>query len=222
MMILEMPCNPANYGGLRGSAVNYLVVHYTAGRNDTAMNNGAYFAREAVGASAHYFVDEYAVVRSVPEDRVAWHCGGVDYRHPDCRNGNSIGVEICCKYENGVYYFAPAALERAQALLRLLMEKYEIPAEHVLRHYDVTGKLCPAPFVGKGYSAWETFKGGLTMYQKLEQVPDWAKSSVRKLVARGALVGDETGNLNLSGDLTRTLVVLDRLGLFDEKEEEHE
>ena len=60
------------------------------------------------------------------------------------------------------------------------------------------------------------------MSQKLEQVPDWAKSSVRKLVARGALVGDETGNLNLSGDLTRTLVVLDRLGLFDEKEEEHE
>ena len=91
-MILEMPCNRANYGGLRGQKVDYIVIHYTAGRNDTAVNNGAYFAREAVGASAHYFVDEHAVVRSVPEDHVAWHCGGAVYRHPDCRNGNSIGV----------------------------------------------------------------------------------------------------------------------------------
>ena len=46
MMILEMPCNPANYGGLRGEPVRYLVVHYTAGRNDTAENNGIYFGRD--------------------------------------------------------------------------------------------------------------------------------------------------------------------------------
>jgi len=222
MMILEMPCNPANYGGLRGQKVGYIVIHYTAGRNDTAVNNGAYFGREAVGASAHYFVDEHVVVRSVPEDHVAWHCGGAVYRHPDCRNGNSIGVEICSKYENGVYRFAPAAVERAKALVRLIMEQYEIPAERVLRHYDVTGKLCPAPFVGAGKDAWERFKGGLTVYQKQEQVPDWAKDSVRKLVERGALTGDGEGNLNLSQDLTRTLVILDRLGLFDRQEEAHE
>jgi len=219
MMILEMPCSRANYGGLRGGKVEYLVVHYTAGHNDTAVNNGAYFARESVGASAHYFVDEYAVVRSVPEDAVAWHCGGASYRHPHCRNGNSIGVEICSKYENGVYSFAPAALERAKALLRLLMEKYGIPAENVLRHYDITGKVCPAPFVGAGQADWEEFKGGLNVYNHMEQVPDWAKNSVAKLVERGALVGDGQGNLNLSQDLTRTLVILDRLGLFDTKEE---
>lgn len=221
MMILEMPCSPANYGGLRAGTVEYLVVHYTAGRNDTAMNNGAYFARENVGASAHYFVDEHAVVRSVPEEAVAWHCGGSFYRHPHCRNGNSIGVEICCKYTDGVYSFDPAALERAQELLRLLMERYGIPEERVLRHYDVTGKLCPAPFVGVGLADWETFKGGLTVYQTMEQVPDWAKDTVKKLVDRGALTGDGQGNLNLSRDLTRTLVILDRLGLVAEKEDDH-
>ena len=217
MNIVEMPCNPANYGGIRGSAVKYLVVHYTAGRNDTAVNNGAYFARESVGASAHYFVDETTVVRSVPEDRVAWHCGGAIYRHANCRNGNSIGVEICSKYENGVYTFAPAALERAKALLRWLMARYEIPAERVLRHYDVTGKLCPAPFTGAGQAHWEAFKGGLQMYNNLEQVPLWARDTVRKLVERDVLQGDGSG-LNLSEDLTRTLVILDRLGLFEEKE----
>ena len=213
--ILEMPCNPANCGGKRNAAVEYLVVHYTAGHNDTAENNGAYFAREQVGASAHYFVDANTVVRSVAEDHVAWHCGGAVYRHPRCRNGNSIGIEICSRYENGVYSFAPAALERAQELLRQLMERYEIPLERVLRHYDVTGKLCPAPFVGAGKDAWERFKGGLTVYQKQEHVPDWAKNSVQKLVERGALTGDGEGNLNLSQDLTRTLVILDRLGVLD-------
>lgn len=221
MNILDMPCNAANYGGIRGSAVQYLVVHYTAGRNDTAVNNGTYFAREAVGASAHYFVDETTVVRSVPEDRIAWHCGGAVYRHPSCRNGNSIGIEICSKYENGVYTFAPAALERAKVLLRQLMAQYGIPAENVVRHYDVTGKLCPAPFVGSGQANWEAFKGGLQMYNKLEQVPDWARDSIRKLTERGALQGDGSGNLNLSEDLTRTLVILDRLGLFEKEAEIH-
>ena len=219
MEILEMPCKRENYGGLRAGNVKYLVVHYTAGRNDTAENNGAYFARETVGASAHFFVDGETVVRSVPEDHVAWHCGGAVYRHEDCRNSNSIGVEICSRYENGVYSFDPAALERARDLLRLLMEQYGIPKERVLRHYDVSGKLCPAPCVGEGQAAWLRFREGL---DPVEEVPQWAKAAVDKLAARGALQGDETGRLNLSRDLLRTLVILDRLGLFDEKEEEHE
>ena len=84
-----------------------------------------------------------------------------------------------------------------------------------LWHYDVTGKVCPAPFVGAGKAAWEEFKGGLTVYQKLENVPEWAKPTVQKVVEKGALQGDEQGNLNLSGDLTRTLVILDRLGKLD-------
>ena len=214
MEIMEIPCHPANFGGIRRSGVDYIVVHYTAGNNDTAENNGMYFAREAVGASAHYFVDETAVVRSVPEDRVAWHCGGAAYRHPDCRNGNSIGVEICTKLQDGHYSLAPAAVLRAAALIRDRMVHYGIPAERVLRHYDVTGKCCPAPFVGAGQAAWETFKGGLTMYQDLNSLPDWAAPTVRKLMERGVLQGDGT-NLNLSGDLVRTLVILDRLGVLD-------
>lgn len=220
MEILQMPCNPANCGGKRNVAVEYLVVHYTAGHNDTAENNGAYFAREQVGASAHYFVDANTVVRSVAEDQVAWHCGGAVYRHPRCRNGNSIGIEICSRYENGVYSFAPAALERAQALLRQLMERYEIPLERVLRHYDVTGKLCPAPFTGAGEEQWLRFRDALESRDALWQVPDWARPTIRKLTQRGVLLGDGTA-LNLSEDLTRTLVILDRLGLLNEQEEQH-
>lgn len=213
----EILCRRDNYGGLRTQEPSYIVVHYTAGRNDTAQNNGRYFAANRVGASAHYFVDENEVVCSVPERFVAWHCGGSSYRHPGCRNGNSIGVEICSKIENGQYFFAPQAVERAKELVRLLMEKYGIARDCVLRHYDVTGKCCPAPFVGDGQPAWEEFLGGLQMYKTLQDVPSWAASTVAKLVERGLLEGDGK-ELNLSHDLVRTLVILDRAGVLDKEE----
>lgn len=213
MILRDIPCDRRNYGGRRASPVEYLVVHYTAVPGDTAENEGRYFARNDTGkTSAHYFVDEREAVRSVPEDFVAWHCGGREYFHDHCRNGNSIGIEICTKGEPGDYRFDPRALHNAQTLLRQLMAKYQVPPERVLRHYDVTRKLCPMPFVGQGQKDWETFKGGLKMYQKTEQLPDWAKETVQKLVDRGALQGDGEGNLNLSEDMVRLLVILDRMG----------
>lgn len=57
-------------------------------------------------------------------------------------------------------------------------------------------------------------KGGTAMYQKIENVPDWARATVEKLVARGLLLGDAEGNLNLTGDMVRILVILDRAGSF--------
>ena len=40
------------------------------------------------------------------------------------------------------------------------MQKYGVTADRVLRHYDVTGKDCPRPFV-VDISAWERFKAEL-------------------------------------------------------------
>ena len=215
MTVTDIPCSAENYGGVRQSRVEYLVVHYTAAPQDTARNNGIYFARERTGASAHYFVDETEVVRSVPEEFTAWHCGANYYRHPKCRNGNSIGIEICTKGENGSYWFATEAVERAQALIRQLMQKYGIGEEQVLRHYDVTGKLCPAPLVEE--AAWRAFKEGLTVYETLEAVPQWAQQTVGKLIERGFLEGDGE-KLGLSRDMVRILVILDRAGVFEKEE----
>ena len=185
MNIVDIPCRTINYGGLRGGAVRYIVVHYTGTPNDRARNNGAYFGREDTGkTSAHFFVDETEVVRSVPEEYVAYHCGGSKYFHPECRNGNSIGVEICTKRENGVYCFAPAAVERAQSLIRLLMEKYSIPLERVVRHWDVTHKVCPAPFVGEGKAAWAAFCLGLEENMTQEAFARAMEQYLRQLAAQ--------------------------------------
>ena len=57
--------------------------------------------------------------------------------------------------------------------------------------------------------------GGLdAMYQKIDNVPDWAMDTVKKLVNRGILRGDGNGNLNLTSDMVRILVILDRAGSF--------
>lgn len=219
MEILDIPCRRDNYGGLRGQPIEFLVIHYTANNGDTARDNGRYFSDNAVGTSAHYFVDERQAVRSVPEDYVAWHCGGSLYRHPTCRNGNSIGVELCSRRdETGQYFFRAETVANAQTLVRDLMVRHRIPTDRVLRHYDVTGKLCPAPFVGAGKDAWNEFLGGLMMYQTWEQTPDWARPTVKKLVEQGILQGDAQGQLNLSYDLVRTLVLLDRAGIWSKEE----
>lgn len=52
------------------------------------------------------------------------------------------------------------------------------------------------------------------IYKTLQEVPDWGKAIVKKLVDRKSLQGDEKGNLNLSEDLIRILAVLDRERVF--------
>ena len=162
MNILTKRCNPANYGTSRNlTVVDWIVIHYTENWGDTAANNATYFAREALKspASAHFFVDETEIWASVPLGKSAYHCGSSHgYKHPGCRNMNSIGVEICMNATDGS--IRHESIRHAQRLVRALMAQFDIPVSHVLRHYDVTGKNCPAPMV-KDPALWEKFKKGL-------------------------------------------------------------
>ena len=149
--------NEANFAHGRTQPVQFLVIHYTANNGDTVQNNLDYFAGNAVGASAHYFVDENGYGQSVKDQDTAWHCGANQYKHPDCCNANSIGIELCSKKDSrGNYYFMDQTVYNAAALARQLMQTYGIDRAHVLRHYDVTGKRCPAPMVDNP-TLWENF-----------------------------------------------------------------
>lgn len=156
-------CNSANYKSGRTSGIKYIVIHYTANNGDTAKNNADYFNRAAVKASAHYFVDEKEIWQSVKDTDTAYHCGTTGtYKHSNCRNGNSLGIELCSmKDSNGNYYFKDATVKNAAELTKILMAKYNIPATNVIRHYDVTGKVCPAPMV-KNANLWSEFKNMIT------------------------------------------------------------
>lgn len=139
--------DPSNYGGKRRET-EWIVIHYTANDGDTDENNGKYFSQPLERkASAHLFVDDDSCTSSVPMESIAYHCGATKYKHPYCRNNNSIGIEICDDVRNGKIYPSEKTVENVLAVTRWLMAKYGIPKERVIRHYDVTGKLCPAYWV---------------------------------------------------------------------------
>ena len=205
------------------SAVKYIVVHFTAGNGDTAQNNCIYFAREIVKASANYFVDENGVCCSVPWYYPSYHCGGKKYTgakapfHGKCTNYNSIAVELCSRRNSaGTFYFKEETLENAAAFIAEQMIEFDVPLARVIRHYDVTGKACPAPLVHE--REWARFKKmvemevqGMKRYNKLEEIPAGVlRDTIAKLMQEGVVKGSSDG-LNLSHDMVRTLVFMERM-----------
>ena len=175
-----------NFRKGRTKPIQYLVIHFTSNDNDTATGNVDYYARTAnLKASAHYYVSRNEVCQSVQEGDTAYHCGATTYKHKYCRNDNSIGIELCSRYTGDVvadknankvdfkkYYFEDAVIEHAVKLTKELMKKYNIPVTNVIRHYDVTGKTCPAPFV-IDEKQWQAFLSKLSEpVKKLESGND--------------------------------------------------
>lgn len=140
----------------------YIVMHYTAADNATAHNNVLYFATNptATNASADFFVDDNEIwqYNNVIDGRYTWAVGdgaGGTYGGK-CNNTNQISVEMCCWYDRfntGKWYINDKTFNNAVALVRELMKKYSIPAENVIRHYDVSGKHCP------GAVGWGKYTG---------------------------------------------------------------
>ncbi len=147
--------------------IKYIVIHYV-GALGGAKANCNYYAGKYIGASAHYFVGfEGEMWQSVTDEDIAWHCGASSYKHAACRNSNSIGIEMCVRKKSTVsmgatdkdWYFEDATVESAVELTRYLMKKYNVPASNVIRHYDVTGKICPNPYVYNcTQHVWDEFK----------------------------------------------------------------
>ena len=167
--------------------LQYIVIHYTAGstsRSGAAVNTADFWATGPYEGSADFVVDDELIVQYNPDlkNRLCWHCGdGKNYYskggsfYGKCSNYNSIGIEICSTNLNyspndpansPKWSFTNAAIEKAVELTKYLMQTYGIDADHVIRHYDVSGKLCPG-IIGwnedsKDVSKWKAFKARLS------------------------------------------------------------
>ena len=228
MLPIQQRLTPYNYTAMTSRDIKYIVVHYV-GAISTAKNNADYYANNKLQASAHYFVDEKSIWQSVKDKDRAWHCGGGlqgssgHKFHGICTNSNSIGIEMCVKKtSSGEWYFEPDTVKNTIDLVKHLMDKHNIPIENVIRHYDVTGKNCPAPYVNE--DNWQKFKNELVEEENMSQMiynyvdenmPEWARNTVQKLIDKGYLKGDANNELGLTHDMLRILVILDRTGIFD-------
>ena len=161
MNIIECT-NTANTTELKNRKIKYIVIHYTAGitsRPGTAKSNARYFAKETTKASADFIIDNENIVQYNPDikNRYCWHCGGSKYKtkggslYKVCTSANSIGIEMCStnsakKVTNpndANWYFTDAVIDNCVELTKKLMKEYDIKPDHVIRHYDINGKLCP-------------------------------------------------------------------------------
>ena len=198
--------------------IRYIVIHYV-GATGGAEANCRYYASKYIGASAHYYVGFGGEIwQSVEDGDIAWHCGAKSYRHPECRNSNSIGIELCVRNKGSQaadsrdWYFEDATVQAAIELTRELMEKYSIPADHVIRHYDVTGKICPNPYVYNHTShTWDVFKAAITgeetmwEYQTISTDTAQVEVTASSLVIRDAPGGKDTGGRYYKGNRIKPL-----------------
>ena len=165
--------------------IEYIVIHYV-GAVSSAKNNVDYFYDKDRKSSAHYFVDEKSIWQCVEDKNIAWHCGGAKKYYSECRNSNSIGIELCCKKDDsGKLYFEEQTLKNALELVRYLMKLYKIKSGKIIRHYDVTRKVCPKPFVIDDI-AWQNFKGGLEMKEFTD-----VDEALKYLVEKGRMTNEE-------------------------------
>lgn len=151
----------------------WIVIHYTANDGGGAEAHGRYFAKtNELYAGAHVFTDSKCAVKSVPLSYAAYAVGGAPFLdakktggavfYGECTNENSISVEMCDDSQDGLQNVTTATLERTIAVTKYYMNKYKIDADHVIRHFDVNGKHCPAYMSGEDNAYWEYFKARIS------------------------------------------------------------
>ena len=140
----------------------YIAIHYTAGstsKKGTALNIKKVF--ESRNASADFCVDDETMVQFNPDIKnyYCWAVGDKKYSNTKgaslygkATNKNTISIEMCSNLKKGTsvqaanhegWYLTDETIKQCAKLTKILMKKFNIPIERVIRHYDVSGKLCP-------------------------------------------------------------------------------
>lgn len=166
--------------------IQFIVCHYLGVPN--ADNPDLYESGGTKGYGGHYNIERNGKVYKAanPKTAVVWQCGGGRQGSVGgsffgiCTNYNSIGIECGVCYtdksakegdgDSTKWYFTEETQESLVWLVSKLMDEYNISFDHVIRHYDVTGKICPNPYVknnGKnGNWTWTEFKNNLKQYRQ--------------------------------------------------------
>ena len=231
-----------NRSNRAGEKIKYIVIHDTgnssAGANAIAHFN--YFNGSERSSSADFFIDDTQILCVNDYHKFyTWHCGDGKGKY-GISNRNSIGIEICINSDGN----RQKAIDKTLVLVRELMKELNIPIDRVVRHYDVSRKNCPGSMINNNWAEWYEFKKriqdtevlSMPQYEELKTIigelskkikepmiynyvdanmPEYARQTIQKLMDKGYLKGDSSGNLNLTDEMLRILVILDRSGSFD-------
>ena len=147
--------NPYSRPGTELKRVNSIVIHYVANPETTADNNRDFFdgladqkGSDKETVSSHFIVGlDGEILQCIPLEEIAYTSNH--------RNGDTISIECCHPDWSGE--FTDATYDSVVELTAWLCQELNLNEEQVIRHYDITGKLCPKYFV-VNEDAWLQFK----------------------------------------------------------------
>lgn len=179
--------------GLRKEKIEWIVIHYTgeARADGIGRKCACNYQTSRRSVSAHYVVGDDGIFKTLDEEKqIGWHCAVKDCT-PKCgaRNSNSIGIDLVeqkcdiysCSVKDNDWHFSDQVFDEGAQLVAYLAKKYKIPSDHIVRHFDVTGKWCPRPFVGDDMNSaygktgnwmWQAFKARVERHMILNDVSD--------------------------------------------------
>lgn len=143
----------------------YIVIHDTGntGVGADAEAHFKYFNACNRSSSADFFADDTQVLQVNDYTKYyTWHCGDGKGKN-GITNHNSVGIEVCVN-SDGDY---DKAVANTIELTKYLMNLLDIPAERVVRHYDASGKNCPASMSKNNWARWGVFKNKISESEDL-------------------------------------------------------
>ncbi len=147
--------------GIKLNTVNGVVVHYTANPGTDAEANRNYFEsrkdepdKSSNKVSSHYIIGlDGTIIQCIPLNEIAYASNK--------RNSDTISIECCHPDETG--RFQDDTYNSLVHLTAWLCAKFKLTRNSVIRHYDVTGKMCPLYYVDNS-EAWDKLKDDIWNY----------------------------------------------------------
>ncbi len=137
--------------GTKLTDIKNIVIHYVGNPNTTAQNNRDYYDKPDTEVSSHFVIGlNGEVIQCVPLDEKSAASNN--------RNKDTISIEVCHPDKTGK--FNDQTYDSLIKLTSWLLEKTGLDENDVIRHYDITGKLCPLYYVNNE-SAWEALKADI-------------------------------------------------------------
>lgn len=131
--------------------IENIVIHYTANPGTTAQQNRDFFESlketHETSVSSHFVIGiEGEIIQCIPTKERAYASNN--------RNYNTVSIENCHLDKSG--RFTQETYDSLVALSAWLCGKFNLTPDDIIRHYDVTGKVCPKYYV-ENEGAWALF-----------------------------------------------------------------
>ncbi len=142
--------------------IRYIVIHETDNVEESAdaHNHSLYITSNSTDINSwHYTVDDHSIYHHIPDEEVAWHAGDQLTEHGG--NHSGVGIEMCVN-EGGDF---AKTMDNTAKLTATLLHEYNLGVNDVKRHYDFSGKLCPAHLIEE--SEWEAFLVLVSKYYEM-------------------------------------------------------